>query len=100
MSMLPINAEAYLKAASSYMVNFLVMGTGGVLTAKADDAEITTGYLQYGGSSLALAATPESGFMLDYWTVTAGGTTVTENDKALDSDGKAITTPVLLIDPL
>ena len=95
-----INAKAYLKAASSYSVNFLVMGAGGTLTAKADDAAITTGSLQYGGSSLAFSAAPASGYMLDHWTVTAGGTTVAEDSTALDSDGKTMIAPVYLIDPL
>lgn len=96
-----INAKAYLKAASSYSVNFIAMGTtGSTLTAKADDIAIATGTLQYGGSSLAFSATPASDYMLDYWTITAGETTVAENGKTLDSDGKTMIAPVFHIDPL
>lgn len=96
----PINAKAYLKAASSYSVNFLAMGSG-TLTAKADDGAITTDTLQYGGSSLAFSAVPADGYMLDHWTVTAGGTTTPENTEFIkDVLGNTVIDPTYTIDPL
>lgn len=98
----PINAKAYLKAASSYSVNFLAMGpSGSTLTAAADGAEITTGSLQYGGSSLVFSGVPASGYMLDHWTVTVGGTTVPENTEyEKDALGNKVIEPTYTVDPL
>ena len=97
----PINAKAYLKAASSYSVNFLAMSINGTLTATADDAAIATGTLQYGGSSLAFSAVPADGYMLDHWTVTAGGTTAAENTEPVkDALGTTVVDPICIIDPL
>jgi hypothetical protein len=98
----PINVKAYLKAASSYSVNFLAIGpSSSTLTAAADGAEITTGSLQYGGSSLVFSALPASGYMLDHWTVTAGGTTVPENiEYEKDALGNTVIEPTYTIDPL
>lgn len=97
-----IDATAYLKAASSYYVNFTQMGTtGSSLTATDDGLAITSGTLQFGGSTLRLSAAPAAGYMLDYWTVTTGDLTVPESaDKIADTDGNTYFEPVYTIDPL
>jgi len=97
-----INAVAYLKAASSYSVNFLAGDeSGSALAAKIDDVNITSGNLQYGGSDLVLSATPADGQMLDFWTVTEGGLMVAEKlDPVADTNGNKILDPIYRISPL
>ncbi|MHC1694719.1 MAG: S-layer homology domain-containing protein [Eubacteriales bacterium] len=97
-----ITATAYLKAASSYVVYFVAMGSSGsTLTGKADDIAFTSGSLQSGGSELAFTANPADGYMLDYWTVTNGDLTTTENTSSLkDADGNTMILPTYLMYPL
>lgn len=97
-----INATAYLKAASSYKVNYLAMGsTGSTLTAANDGAGFDSGTLQYGGSAVDFCAEPADGIMLDHWTETVGDITATENSESeKTTDGDTLINPVLSIDPL
>lgn len=97
-----ISATAFLKAASSYCVNFTQMGTSGsTLTAKDDGLDITSDSLQFGGSTLVLSAAPAAGFMVDYWTVTTGDLSVPEAAaKIADDGGSTYFAPIYTIDPL
>ncbi len=96
-----IDAIAYLKASSSYMVYFVAMGTtGSTLEAKADAAAISSGSMQFGGSEMIFSATPATGFMVDYWTVTNGDLAATEADDFTDEFGTPSCEPNLTIDPL
>ncbi len=92
-----INAVAYLKAASSYMVNFGPMPidiTGGTLTAANAGNAITSGSLQFGGSTLVFSAAPLTGNMLSKWTIQEG--TGTETD-VVDENGDLVAEPVYTI---
>ena len=97
-----IDAVAYLKASSSYLVSFMAMGTtGSTLTATADNLSFNSDTLQYGGSELAFIAAPADTYMLDYWTLTSGAKTVTENTTALtDASGNKYINPIYNIYPL
>ncbi|NLO48264.1 MAG: S-layer homology domain-containing protein [Clostridiales bacterium] len=96
-----IDAVAYLKAASSYLVNFIAMGTtGSTLTGTLEGTEISSETLQFGGSSLVFSATPASGYMLDYWTITNGDLTAPEAAAAVDALNNKIVEPTYSIDPL
>ena len=96
-----IDATAYLKAASSYAVYYVKMGeSAGTLAAMVDDSPITSGSLQYGGSTLQFSATPQEGDMVDHWTITSGDLTAPEGEAVLDSHGNLVLDPIYTIDPL
>ena len=100
-----IDVTVYLKAASSYMVYFAaekgdIDDIHGTLSAKMDGKSFESGDLCYGGSSLRFNAEPDSDYMLDYWTVTEGDPSETEEDAATDEDRINIVEPVLNVDSL
>lgn len=97
-----ITATAYLKASSSYKVNFIAMGEGdNTLSAKADRKTFSSGTLCPGGSELCFFATPAEGQMLDYWTITDGDVGINPSTEPIqDANDFDMAEPILKIDYL
>lgn len=100
-----IDVTVYLKAASNYKVYYAAEkgdaeDTNGGLTAKMEGVSFDSGELCYGGSNLKFEATPDANYMLDYWTVTEGNPSDSENDTAVDENGINIVDPIYEIDSL
>lgn len=75
---------------------------GGSLTATADNHTIQTGETVPGGADVVFTATPDSGKMVDHWTITKGAAAVKPTEEntitVLDDDGDILVDPVYAID--
>ena len=95
-----IDVLAYLVASSNYEISFIEGNSNGKIEATADGNEIVSQSSVPGGSDIVLTATPDSGYMVDYWTVSYCKLGDTENTDAYEVDGIKFVNPVLNVEGL
>ena len=94
-----ITVTAYLVASSLYEVGYAAYEHG-TLTAKADGEPFDSMTLVSGGSDLTFTAVPDSGYMVDYWTVTQGKLGDPETTDHYQADDLDVVDPVLTLEGL
>ena len=85
-----ITATAQLQSAAQYQVYYDTNN----ITAAADNQSFETGKSLDNQSELTFTASVPDDQMVDYWTITSGDFTQTENDAAVTKDGVAFVDPV------
>lgn len=91
-----ITATVYFKVTASYQLTFGTADENGHLTAKIDDTAINSQTKQPNGSVITFTTNPNTGKMVEKWTVTQGDITAAENDAAVQVDGVNLVDPIYI----
>ncbi|MFR4414978.1 MAG: InlB B-repeat-containing protein, partial [Butyricicoccus sp.] len=91
-----ITATVYFKVTASYQLTFGTTDENGHLTAKIDDTVINSQTKQPNGSEITFTTNPNTGKMVEKWTVTPGDITAAENDAAVQVDGVNLVDPIYI----
>lgn len=89
-----ITATVYFKVTASYQLTFGTTDTNGHLTAKIDDTAINSQTKQPNGSVIAFTAVPNTGKMVEKWTVTKGDLAAAESKTPVQADGANLVDPI------
>ena len=91
-----ITATVYFKVTASYQLTFGTAGENGHLTAKIDDTAVNSQTKQPNGSEITFTTNPNTGKMVEKWTVTQGSISTKENDAAVQVDGVNLVDPIYI----
>lgn len=91
-----ITATVYFKVTASYQLTFGTAGENGHLTAKIDDTAVNSQTKQPNGSEMTFTTNPNTGKMVEKWTVTQGSISTKENDAAVQVDGVNLVDPIYI----
>ena len=91
-----ITATVYFKVTASYQLTFGTADKNGHLTAKIDNTAVVSQTKQPNGSEITFTTNPNTGKMVEKWTVTQGDITVEENDAAVQVDGVNLVDPIYI----
>ena len=91
-----ITATVYFKVTASYQLTFGTADENGLLTAKIDDTAVVSQTKQPNGSVITFTTNPNTGKMVEKWTVTQGDITAAENDAAVQVDGVNLVDPIYI----
>lgn len=91
-----ITATVYFKVTASYQLTFGTADENGSLTAKIDDTAVNSQTKQPNGSEIIFTTNPNTGKMVEKWTVTQGTISTKENDAAVQVDGVNLVDPIYI----
>ena len=91
-----ITATVYFKVTASYQLTFGTADENGSLTAKIDDTAVNSQTKQPNGSEITFTTNPNTGKMVEKWTVTQGTISTKENDAAVQVDGVNLVDPIYI----
>lgn len=91
-----ITATVYFKVTANYQLTFGTADENGHLTAKIDDTAINSQTKQPNSSEITFTTNPNTGKMIEKWTVTQGDITAEENDSAVQVDGVNLVDPIYI----
>ena len=91
-----ITATVYFKVTASYQLTFGTADENGHLTAKIDNTAINSQTKQPNGSEITFTTNPNTGKMVEKWTVTQGDIVAEENDAAVQVDGVNLVDPIYI----
>ena len=91
-----ITATVYFKVTASYQLTFATADENGHLTAKIDNTAVNSQTKQPNGSEITFTTNPNTGKMVEKWTVTQGDITAVENDAAVQVDGVNLVDPIYI----
>ena len=91
-----ITATVYFKVTASYQLTFGTADENGLLTAKIDNTAINSQAKQPNGSVITFTTNPNTGKMVEKWTVTQGTISTKENDAAVQVDGVNLVDPIYI----
>lgn len=91
-----ITATVYFKVTASYQLTFGTADEDGLLTAKIDDTAVVSQTKQPNGSEITFTTNPNTGKMVEKWTVTQGDITAAENDAAVQVDSVNLVDPIYI----
>ncbi|GAB6114313.1 S-layer family protein [Agathobaculum butyriciproducens] len=89
-----IEVTVYFKVSAKYFPYFGTAAADGSLTAAIDGSTITSGENQPNGSVIAFTAVPNTGKMVEKWTVTKGDLAAAESKTPVQADGANLVDPI------
>lgn len=91
-----ITATVYFKVTANYQLTFGTADENGHLTAKIDNTAVVSQTKQPNGSEITFTTNPNTGKMVEKWTVTQGTISTKENDAAVQVDGVNLVDPIYI----
>ena len=89
-----IEVTVYFKVSAKYFPYFGTAAADGSLTAAIDGSTITSGENQPNGSVIACTAVPNTGKMVEKWTVPKGDLAAAESKTPVQADGANLVDPI------